>query len=425
MRPLRTTACLLVFAALAAGTAFAQQKYKVDGYAEWRSRDTIIVDGQRVQVNERTRFTDARWSAIEAGYEMKAEGVRQPDGSILASSVTAKPNGASLFEEDAIREADDVEQEWLEAGKIPADEESGDPAMRIIRRGRSVDRVRALVDRLVPPYLDPGDFRVYVVENTDWNAFAMANGSVWVYTGILADMSDDELAIVIGHELVHVTHEHIRRSMKKDMWYGLVQAGVGLLTESDAAAIVAGGLSLVRTNKFSRDLEDQADRVGLRYAYEAGFDTTTAPRLWRRFDEKYGSEDKVTNFLFGDHSRSVDRVRKLDTQIALNYRDGAGGRTRTGDGASDGMTTKRKPTRRGAYKAAPHQAGAQAGSAATRDLGDALVALKAGMSQDEVTRVMGAPLSVDRDGAQTVLQYGDEIDVVLADGRLVKIRPRQ
>jgi predicted Zn-dependent protease len=74
-------------------------------------------------------------------------------------------------------------------------------------------------------------------------------------------------------------------------------------------------------NIYSREFEDQADRVGLRYIYEAGYDVSKAPALWKRFAERYGDGDKVTNFFFGDHSLAQDRAKNLQREIAANYSD--------------------------------------------------------------------------------------------------------
>jgi len=132
------------------------------------------------------------------------------------------------------------------------------------------------------PYLDESAIRVYLVDTEEWNAAAMSNGAVWINTGLADAMSDDELAVVIGHELAHVTHEHSRRSAKADMWSELLGAGVSLAAEAikndalkttvQVAAVVATVTSL---SKYSRGHEVQADRVGLRYVHEAGFDVTT------------------------------------------------------------------------------------------------------------------------------------------------------
>ena len=76
-------------------------------------------------------------------------------------------------------------------------------------------------------------------------------------------------------------------------------------------------------NTFSREYEDQADRVGLRYVYEGGYDYTKAAELWRRFAAKYGDQDKITNFFFGDHSLSTKRAAELEKEIANNYKNPA------------------------------------------------------------------------------------------------------
>ena len=65
------------------------------------------------------------------------------------------------------------------------------------------------------------------------------------------------------------------------------------------ALLLATDLALSAwVNGYGRELEDQADRVGLRYAFEAGFDISNAPRLWERFRQKHGDESRVVNFLF-------------------------------------------------------------------------------------------------------------------------------
>jgi predicted Zn-dependent protease len=73
------------------------------------------------------------------------------------------------------------------------------------------------------------------------------------------------------------------------------------------------------TSGYGRSHEDQADRVGLRYAAEGGFDVSKGPGLWNRFAQKYGNSPKALNFFFGDHSVAQDRARNLAREIALNY----------------------------------------------------------------------------------------------------------
>src|SRR5262249_55199177 len=116
---------------------------------------------------------------------------------------------------------------WLKAGHVVETDAKGKEVDmgRLHPNGPDVDRVRGIITRLIPPYLKPSDFRVYVVENKDWNAFACANGMIVVYDSLLHATNDDEMAIVLGHELVHATHEHSRKEFKSSMFMQLLALG--------------------------------------------------------------------------------------------------------------------------------------------------------------------------------------------------------
>jgi predicted Zn-dependent protease len=158
---------------------------------------------------------------------------------------------------------------------------------------------------------------------------ATANGGVWVNTGLLEDVQDDdELAIVLGHELAHFTHEHTRRAMKQGLWRQLAVAGINasMLKMTNPASIEATkqvallGLQ-AWANGYGRSLEDQADRVGLRYAYEGGFDVRKGPPLWARVASRQHQLDRVSSFFLDDHSRASERMHNLEREIARNYRE--------------------------------------------------------------------------------------------------------
>jgi Zn-dependent protease with chaperone function len=308
---------------------------KLEGYAEWRRAEALIVDGQRVRMTPGGRFKGgglARdFRSIPLGYEVKAEGRRLEDGTVLARKVEAKPNGSALFEGELRQAFDQTEAHYRSRGRVYDEDGRGRVLRdygRLYQDGPEVDRVRGIAARLVPPYLDPGDFRVYVVDNPEWNAMAAPNGSLYVFTGLLRDMDDDEVAIVLGHELVHATHEHSRRQFKKDMLIqlgalGVTAAASGIDSTGKRVAVQLAALlgASAWTSGYGRRNEDQADRVGLRYAHEAGYDVRKGPELWGRFARKYGGPGRAVNFFFGDHSVAEARAANLRREIALNYRD--------------------------------------------------------------------------------------------------------
>jgi Zn-dependent protease with chaperone function len=303
---------------------------KLDSYAEWKQAGALVVDGQRVTVDRSTTWK-GKFSTIDAvpiGYEVRVAGVRQPSGAVLAHEMDVRPNGNALFESEVQQGTNELEGLWLKnRAAFEADGKGRKIAIGDVQEaGPRVERVRYLVNRLAPPYVDRNKLRVYVIENKEWNAMAMGNGALWVFSGIMDDMSDGELAIVMGHELAHYTHEHSRRQMRKGMW---VQMG-SLAALAAAEAIDSGGLRALAQigsavgfgawmNGFGRDLEDQADRVGLRYAHQAGFNVSQAPGVWQRFLEKYGDHNKVTNFFFSDHSTAAARRKNLEQELRFNY----------------------------------------------------------------------------------------------------------
>lgn len=308
------------------------ERVKVEGYAEFRKGDQLIVDGQRVEAHDGTRFKGKgvyNLDSIPLGYEVKVRGVRQPDGVILADEVEAKPNGIQMFEPQVLQATNQLEQIWIQEGRMFFEAEGGKREVvgRIAEQGPYVDRVRGIATRLLPPYVKPEQIRVRVVETDEWNASAMGNGSIWVYRGLVDEMNDDELAIILGHELAHYTHEHSRRGAGKALLGQIASLGVLLgarAVDSTAGQVAGIGGLLALTawqSGYSREMEDQADRVGLRYAYEGGFDVYKGPVLWERFREKYGEPDKVTNFFVGSHSRPTDRIRNIERELALNYPD--------------------------------------------------------------------------------------------------------
>jgi Zn-dependent protease with chaperone function len=246
---------------------------------------------------------------------------------VTALEVDVRANGTALFEPEVQKGTNELEGLWLrnhsafEADSLGRKVEIG----KIEAEGRRVDRVRNVVRRVAPPYVDQSKLRVYVIDNKEWNAMAMGNGAIWVFSGIMDDMSDNELAIIVGHELAHYTHEHSRRQMRKGMWIQIAGAAALAATEGidnrslRALAQVSSVLGFgAWMNGYGRELEDQADRVGLRYAYQGGYDVARAPQVWQRFLEKYGERDRVTNFFFSDHSSATARRQHLEDEIRFN-----------------------------------------------------------------------------------------------------------
>jgi predicted Zn-dependent protease len=330
----------------------------------------------------------------------------------MASKLEAKPNGMAMFEGDVIQGTNAAEAEYRRVGHMfqQLDENSVADLGVLHESGPMVERVRRITRSLLPPYVDADEVRVYVVENPEWNAMAMGNYSIYVFSGLLNDMDDDEVAIVLGHEIAHASHEHSRRQFKKQMWIQLAALGLGLAGEQvnndDAKAIIAlvGQFgSLAWQNGYGRKQEDQADRVGLRYAYEAGYDVTKGPRLWQRFARKYGEPDAVQGFFFSDHTKSSRRAEHLERELALNYPSGP-------------KRVARPVVTRQASTKVPRPANPPA-----RPPANGSREITPGMTPEDVRAVLGSPGDELTFGRKSRWVYQD-LTVVFEAGRVTDVR---
>lgn len=310
------------------GTPLTLGDEKLEAVVDYVRGDTLYVDGQRVVLQGHTKFKGMKPADAEPGSWAKAKGPRAASGAILAKELELRAANPEESHEAELKAAcDQAEKAWVSKGMMYMPADSG-KIMKIgdlVTSGPYVVRARKIMDKLRPPYVGKDDLRVHIVKTKEWNASAMANGAIWVYTGLMDDFDDDELAIVLGHELAHYTNEHSRRNMGKGtlaqiLGAGAAVAGVALGGTAGQMAQLGGQLGAsALLSGYSRSFEDQADRVGLRYVYEAGYDVNKGPELWEKFRAKYGESDEITNFFTGDHSRPTDRIKNIEKQIAWNY----------------------------------------------------------------------------------------------------------
>jgi predicted Zn-dependent protease len=156
---------------------------------------------------------------------------------------------------------------------------------------RQLRRLRAIAQRIIPHALGwnprAADWRweVNLIGSKQINAFCMPGGKIAFYTGILDQLqvSDDEVATVMGHEMAHALREHARERMGKNAATGL---GASLLSQ----ALGLGQLGQTVTNygaklltlQFSRSDESEADLVGMELAARSGFDPRAGVSLWQK-----------------------------------------------------------------------------------------------------------------------------------------------
>ena len=175
--------------------------------------------------------------------------------------------------------------------------------------GPEREMVERVMSRLVDVADDEGwEWQVTLIEDDEVvNAFALPGGKMAVYTGILAVCeSPAGLAVVIGHELGHVVGRHGTERVTQAMG---VEAALGLLDAGDTQAIVANAYHLLVGLPFGRQMEAEADHIGLIYMARAGYDPREAIAFWERMER--GSGSGPPEFL-STHPSHETRIRRLE-----------------------------------------------------------------------------------------------------------------
>lgn len=143
-----------------------------------------------------------------------------------------------------------------------------------------------------------------------WNAWATP-GQITVTNRLLEFMdSDDELAIVMGHELAHLTQGHIAKGLGTSVLGNVLATAIGEVTHVPMLGNLAGGAT---SSAFSRNFEREADYVGLRYAHAANYDITVGPRLWERVATEMPS--RVTIPWLSTHPAEPERMVRLQKAV--------------------------------------------------------------------------------------------------------------
>jgi predicted Zn-dependent protease len=150
------------------------------------------------------------------------------------------------------------------------------------------------------------------------NAFAVPGGYVFVFSGLLAKIAnDDELAGVLGHESGHVAGHHIVREQQKGQaWTAAALLGVLLSAVNPVVGAAAVGAAETAQLKYSREFEQEADYLGLRYTDEAGYDPHAMGTFFKSLlVEQRVNPAGVPAYML-THPVTEDRIANIDTMIA-------------------------------------------------------------------------------------------------------------
>ena len=176
-----------------------------------------------------------------------------------------------------------------------------------------------LVSMAVADYPESADWKwsVAIVDDTETvNAWCMAGGRMAVYTGLFdqLQLTDDEFAQIMGHEISHALANHTAERMSRAMATTLGVAMIGAASDNSGAA-VAGATAVATvalTLPNSREAENEADIMGMILATKAGFDPEAAVTLWQKMGDL--SDERPAEFL-STHPAPENRQAALNAMI--------------------------------------------------------------------------------------------------------------
>jgi predicted Zn-dependent protease len=179
--------------------------------------------------------------------------------------------------------------------------------------------IQSLGQKLASHSDDPQqDFRFFIIQDPTINAFAVPGGFIFVHTGLIqATQSEGELASVLAHEISHITQRHIPRMIVESqhttlpamaaILAGILLAGSGH-PGGEAAIALTSATVAQRQLTFSREFEEEADRIGMRTLARAGFDPRAMPAFFERMQNlNRVNETNLPEFL-RDHPVTTNRI---------------------------------------------------------------------------------------------------------------------
>ena len=183
-------------------------------------------------------------------------------------------------------------------------------------------RLHAIAKRLIPhslawnPRARDWRWQVNLIGSKQLNAWCMPGGKIAFYTGILDQLklTDDEAAMIMGHEMAHALREHARERMAKSQVTGWgLSIASQLLGLGQLGNVAADMGTQLLTLKYSRDDETEADLVGLEIAVRAGYKPEASVNLWKKMQAASGGNNNAS--FLSTHPSGANRIQELEANL--------------------------------------------------------------------------------------------------------------
>lgn len=185
-----------------------------------------------------------------------------------------------------------------------------------------LQRLQRIATKLVPQTAQWNDrskqwkWEVNLIGSKQINAFCMPGGKIAFYTGILDQLklTDDEAAMIMGHEMAHALREHARARIAKSQGTGtLLSIGAQLLGLGQLGDVAASLGTQLLTLRFSREDESDADLVGLELAARGGYNPQASVSLWEKMGQAGGGAGGPS--FLSTHPSGPQRIQTLQANV--------------------------------------------------------------------------------------------------------------
>jgi predicted Zn-dependent protease len=192
---------------------------------------------------------------------------------------------------------------------------------------QSLLQAARLRGELTPEMDERFAWRVMLARDRTVNAFALPGGYFGVHLGLIGLVANrDELASVLAHELTHVTQRHISRSITQQgrqtpvMIAAMILGAIAARKNGDAMnAVVAGSQAVAIQGQlnFSRDMEREADRLGLGLMQPAGFEPQGFVSMFEKLQQSARLSDSGNFPYLRSHPMTTERMGDMQQRLLI------------------------------------------------------------------------------------------------------------
>jgi beta-barrel assembly-enhancing protease len=311
---------------------------------DWGWTGVVYADGQRISVSPATvvclkpnhaermslrndgqsetmKFTP---DSLNLDTFVHYEGTRESDGSVRAEKIEFQHAEVEKSEVilwrryyPRVREPD---YDAFRSGELRMHWKN----YKIVPNREAQEYIAQLGNSLIPAHqksLADGDplkipFRFFLVEDKSFNAVTYPNGVVVVHSGVFDVLENEaQLAFVLSHEISHAVEKH---AWQQNEYYKTERIALRVAGGAAPEGLLVGNLLASGiSSQYSRSLESQADRVGLEWMLEAGYDIRQAPESWQAVSKAKG--DSPANPFWASHDNATTRRSYLMSELRNNY----------------------------------------------------------------------------------------------------------